>query len=465
MAISKFISQVHPPKSGGLYSGVRRLLNYILNPEKTQDCKNVGSLNCGCTIEQAMHDMISTKKYFGKERRDPHHRLAYHWALSWSPEEDISEEDALRITREFCERYFGENHEVVFAVHNDKGHIHSHICFNSVNRMNGYMYRYNVGDWAKSVQPLVDQVCQENGYHTLEMDTGMNLEQYYKEHIKPKKEKNSAVRRNNCKYHKEEAENIASKGRYKAMSYIKEDIDSLVLEVDSYDQFIDRLRDFGYCVREGKYLTLQPRGSSARIRTYHIGEGYTIEEIKERIAQPKQRKEELRMQTEKRNLVPYMEGNLRLEFLFPFRLQHMKTIQAPLTKYQKRNYYRMFRYSVKRAGKKLNYSEINKSLRNIRRLEEEMEMADIYSIESVSQIRDIRENMYQSLKTLDKTEKRVVKRQIGILWRMEEGIKEEMPSDIDNKVKQIMDIVNSDQDRSPIRKGINISRSQKKKRK
>ncbi len=161
MAVTKFISQLHPPKHGDVYVGVRKLLEYILNPDKTEGNKYVGSLNCSADAEKALQEMAATKKYFGKERRDPHHRLAYHWVLSWPEDEDISEADALEITRKFCEDYFGENYEVVYGVHNDKDHMHAHICFNSVNRMDGYMYRYNTGDWAKHVQPLVDRACED----------------------------------------------------------------------------------------------------------------------------------------------------------------------------------------------------------------------------------------------------------------------------------------------------------------
>lgn len=460
MAITKFISQLHSPKSGYMYTGLKRLLNYILNPEKTEENRYVGSINCGITAEKALSDMIATKKYFGKERRNPHDRLAYHWTLSWLPDENITEADALRITQEFCEQYFGKNYEVVFAVHNDREHIHSHICFNSVNRMDGYKYRYNIGDWAKSVQPLVDKICLQYGYHTLEMDTGMTLAEYYREHIKPKAEKNNTVRRNNCKYHKEDG----GKNRSDAMSYIKEDIDRLVLETDSYGEFLGRLEYMGYFIRKGKYLTLSPKGCSARIRTYQIGEEYTVDAIKERLAQPKLHKEELKQELEKKNLVPYVDEklNIKMEYLFSFRLQHMKFVHVPLTQYQKRNYYRMFRYSVKRAGKHMSYSQVNKSLRNIRKIEEEMDMADMYGIESISQIRDIRDAMYQSLENLEGVDKEVTQRQIGILWRMEKNFHGDIPSDIDNRVNRIINIVNSDKDRIKDNRKLGLSRNRKR---
>lgn len=463
MAITKFVSQLHPQKSGDLYAGVRKLLEYILNPEKTEGKRYVGSLNCSADAEKALQEIAATKKYFGKERRDPHHRLAYHWVLSWTPKENISEAEALKITQEFCEKYFGENYEAVYSVHNDRKHMHAHICFNSVNRMDGYMYRYNSGDWAKNVQPLVDSICEKNGYHTLEMDTGMSLEEYYREHIRPKKERTGSRHRNNSGYQKEDS--AGSGKRYSAMEHIKKDIDMLVLEVNSYEQLLGRMRDMGYLVRAGKNLTLQPKGAAVRIRTFHIGDEYTVEAIKERIAQPEQHKKALREKLQEREGVPDVDVAAgpcdRMEYLFSFRLQHMKYIPMPLTRYQKRNYYRMYRYSVKRAGKRVSYSQINKSLANIRKLEEEINLADAYGIESVNQIKDIRDKMYQALKMADVEERKVIKKRIAILWRIEEGLKDSIPPDIDNRVDRILDIVNSKDRRK--RKEFALSRAGRKK--
>lgn len=454
MAVTKFISQLHPPKHGDVYVGVRKLLEYILNPDKTEGNRYVGSLNCSADAEKALQEMAATKRYFGKERRDPHHRLAYHWVLSWPKDEDISEADALDITRKFCEDYFGENYEVVYGVHNDRDHMHAHICFNSVNRMDGYMYRYNVGDWAKHVQPLVDQACGERGYPTLEMDTGMTLQEYFREHMKPKKDRNGSPRRNNSSYQRRDADGGK---RYSAEQFIKDDIDRLVLEVDSYGEFLDRLRGMGYEVRAGKYLTLQAKGGSVRVRTWYIGDGYGIEEIKERIAMPRQRKEELKGELEASRLVPSMEGDqsIRLEYVFSFRLQHMRSVRAPLTQYQKRNYYRMYRYSVKRAGKRMDYAQVNESLRNIKRLQEEMELADAYGIESTGQIRDVRDALSRSIRDAAPGDRRAIRRQIGILRRMEEGLGEEVPPDMDGRVGRIWDIVQSDADGRRGRGGLN----------
>ncbi len=180
---------------------------------------------------------------------------------------------------------------------------------------------------------------------------------------------------------------------------------------------------------------------------------------------PRQKKEELKGELEASRLVPAMEGerSIRLEYVFSFRLRHMKSIRAPLTQYQKKNYYRMYRYSVKRAGKRMNYAQINESLGNIRRLEEEMELADAYGIESASQIRDVRDALSRSVGDAAPGDKKVIRRQIGILRRMEEGLREDVPPDIASRVGRIWDVVQSDASGRRNRGGLNASQARRRK--
>ncbi len=46
------------------------------------------------------------------------------------------------VVKAFCEEYLGDAYDYVFALHTDKGHLHGHIIFNSVNRLDGYKYHY-----------------------------------------------------------------------------------------------------------------------------------------------------------------------------------------------------------------------------------------------------------------------------------------------------------------------------------
>ena len=83
---------------------------------------------------------------------------------------EASEETAYQVIKEFCEEYLGDDFDYVFSIHNDQKHMHGHIVFNSVNRMSGYKYRYENGDWEKFIQPITDRICERHGLPPLEFE-------------------------------------------------------------------------------------------------------------------------------------------------------------------------------------------------------------------------------------------------------------------------------------------------------
>ncbi|MCD7825112.1 MAG: relaxase/mobilization nuclease domain-containing protein [Clostridiaceae bacterium] len=183
MAILKFISRTYPV-SGNCFGSVKRTINYITNPVKTEQGRYVSSLNCPFHPSQAFQKMKHTTIHYGKASDNPNNRLGYHWTISWSPEEKVTEEQAFEVAEKFCAAVLPEQ-EVIFSVHNDKGHMHAHIYFNSVNLYSGKKFHYSSGDWKTVFQPALDQINQECGLQTLEESTGIPLESYSKKRKKP----------------------------------------------------------------------------------------------------------------------------------------------------------------------------------------------------------------------------------------------------------------------------------------
>ena len=164
MAITKILNIKETSGNPGrhLYNSVR----YIMNPEKTGDGLLVGG-NAGSEPWEVYSTMLDTKNAWGKTLG----RQGYHFVISWKPGE-ADEQRAYAVAREFCEEYLGDSYDYVFAIHNDQGHMHGHIVFNSVNRDNGYKYRYEKGDWERHIQPVTDKVCERHGLPRLEYDPG-----------------------------------------------------------------------------------------------------------------------------------------------------------------------------------------------------------------------------------------------------------------------------------------------------
>lgn len=95
-------------------------------------------------------------------------RQAYHYVISFNPEENVSAQLCYYIISDFVEEYLNNEHDVVFAVHTDKEHMHGHIIFNSVNAVTGKKYRYEEGDWERYIQPITDRIAEKYGLSRLE---------------------------------------------------------------------------------------------------------------------------------------------------------------------------------------------------------------------------------------------------------------------------------------------------------
>ena len=243
------ITRMRHIKGSGGSSGLKRSIAYIMNPDKTEDGLLVGG-NAGSTPEEVFDVMMETKRDWDKTGG----RQGYHFVVSWKPGE-VTKDQAYRITGEFCERYLGDSYDHVYAVHTDQDHLHGHIVFNSVNRQDGYKYRYEKGDWERYIQPVTDAVCREHGLPILaDGRTGERAKSYAE--------------------HKAEKEGLPT-----LTKIVKADIDRMILRSDGLDAFLANMKRLGYRIREGKYITYYPPGFQKGRRDKTLGEGYSKNEI------------------------------------------------------------------------------------------------------------------------------------------------------------------------------------------
>ncbi len=252
MAISKVM---HMKDSGSGFHGrhLRRSINYILNPDKTQEGRLIGGVNC--QPDMAFEQMKETKRKFGKVDQ----RQGYHIVLSFK-EGEITPDTAYEITEKFIEQYLRNQYEVVFSVHDNTDHIHSHIVFNSVSCIDGRKYHYKKGDWEKEIQPITNKLCEEYGLSILEIgDEKSDPDRGYQ---------NWSINRD---------------GPFVWSDMIKRDLDACILQNNTFDDFLVMLKDKGYEVKQGKYLAVRPPGMSRFKRCKSIGDEYSEERIKQRI--------------------------------------------------------------------------------------------------------------------------------------------------------------------------------------
>lgn len=155
MAITKIL-HINEVDTGNPARHLEQALEYIQNPEKTNGNVLVGSLNC--LPETAFEQMLDTKATFGKMNK----RQGYHIIISFVPGE-ATEEIAFDVVERFAKEYLKDEYEAVYAVHNDKNHLHAHLIFNSVNLVTGAKYEYRKGEWKRRMQPITNKLCKEYG--------------------------------------------------------------------------------------------------------------------------------------------------------------------------------------------------------------------------------------------------------------------------------------------------------------
>ena len=181
------------------------------------------------------------------------------------PELYVSEELAYQIAQDFAAELLGDRFYYAFAVHNDQHHMHVHITFDSVSKEDGYKFHSPKGDWERRIQPITDKICQKYHLPALEFTD----EKKGKSYGQWKDDKEKETKRN--------------PGDVSWYDLIRDDIDQAIMMSDTFDEVLSYLKDHGYEVRLGKYLSLKPYGRERAVRSSRLGRGYTIDEIKERI--------------------------------------------------------------------------------------------------------------------------------------------------------------------------------------
>ena len=156
MAITKILN-IKESEGRNPASHLKNALEYIQNPDKTEECVLVGSINC--LPDTAFEQMEETKNIFHKTGK----RQGYHVIISFSPEEKVTAEQAMYVLEHFAKDVLGDDYEAVYAVHTDREHMHGHLIWNSVSMTTGKKYNSPKGNWKNHLQPITNKYCDELG--------------------------------------------------------------------------------------------------------------------------------------------------------------------------------------------------------------------------------------------------------------------------------------------------------------
>ena len=156
MAITKILN-IKESEGRNPASHLKNAIEYIQNPDKTEECVLVGGINC--PPDTAFEQMEETKNIFHKTGK----RQGYHVIISFSPEEKVTAEQAMYVLEHFAKDVLGDDYEAVYAVHTDKEHMHGHLIWNSVSMTTGKKYNSPKSNWKNHLQPITNKYCDELG--------------------------------------------------------------------------------------------------------------------------------------------------------------------------------------------------------------------------------------------------------------------------------------------------------------
>lgn len=231
-------------------------VDYALNRAKTEQDLFESAIACTCAT--AFEDMCRIKEMWHKTGGVQGFHLVQSFAAG-----EVTPELAHRIGLEFARQLLQGRYQAVVSTHLNTGHIHNHIVWNSVAIQDGKKYRSNARSYYTEVRAKSDALCRQYGLSVI--DT-------------PESEQGKR------QYAKWQAE---QENRPTWRAAIRQDIDEVINEVFTWNQFLRALENRGYVLRlNRKYITLQPPGKERPVRFKTLGKDYTPSAIRRRILYP-----------------------------------------------------------------------------------------------------------------------------------------------------------------------------------
>ena len=230
-----------------------KAIAYILNPEKTDEKLLVSSY--GCASETAAREFEWTRRIAEQKGMNPVRIIARHVIQSFEIGE-VTPELAHEIGKQFADEILGGKYEYVLTTHIDKDHVHNHLIFNAVDFVDYHAYKSYKRIYY-DMREVSDRLCKENGLSVI--PPSQNKGMGYKEYTEAKR---------------------GTSWKQK----LKQTIDRLVITAKDYDDFLRLMQEAGYEIKTGKYISFRAEAQERFTRSKTIGENYTEERIKERIA-------------------------------------------------------------------------------------------------------------------------------------------------------------------------------------
>lgn len=154
------ITKIHAIKST-----LSKALAYIENPEKTDNQMLVSGYNVDplmASVEFEMTAAMARELKGNYTKTGGSNNLAYHLIQSFSPQDNVTPEQAHEIGKQLADKFLEGKFEYVITTHIDKGHIHNHIIMNAVSFYDHKKLQTKPYKTAAQIRAISDNLCAEN---------------------------------------------------------------------------------------------------------------------------------------------------------------------------------------------------------------------------------------------------------------------------------------------------------------
>ena len=243
------VTKIHPIKST-----LKKALDYIENPDKTDEKLFVSSYGCSYETADIEFQMLLDQAF------KKGNNLAHHLIQAFEPGETTPEQ-AHEIGKQLADEVLQGKYSYVLTTHIDKGHVHNHLIFCAVDMVNQRKYISNKQSYAY-IRRTSDRLCKENGLSV----------------VKPGQSKGKS-------YAEWDAQRKGTSWKAK----LKAAIDAAIPQAKDFDGFLRLMEAQGYEVKQGKYISFRALADGLRpgqerfTRCKTLGEDYTEERITQRI--------------------------------------------------------------------------------------------------------------------------------------------------------------------------------------
>lgn len=234
---------------------IEKSLDYIMRSDKTENCLYFSSENCVPETAAIEFEFILDKARSGGNT------IGRHLIQSFSPDDNVTPEQAHEIGKKLAAEILGGQYAYVLATHVDREHIHNHYVWCAVNMETHKKYISNKATYHK-IQDVSDKLCAEYSLSVITEKSGRRGKSY--------------------------TEYQADKQGASWKTLLRKTIDAAIRSSDTFDAFLSFMKESGYEIKSDiTYLSFRAAGQERYTRAKTVGDNYTEDRIRERIAAPK----------------------------------------------------------------------------------------------------------------------------------------------------------------------------------